>query len=102
MKLRGIHRWERWTLTLKTLGFWFYLNGTAMILGQYFEQAFLPMTGMPECGSFDSGSYLATLKSMAQHVLLIQENVGREFSDDEIISEMIRLVDCGCTSFDLI
>jgi hypothetical protein len=78
---------------LKTLGFWFYLNGIAHALGEYFEQVFLPMTGIPGCSSFYSGSYLATIKSMAQRVISKQENLGRECSDDEVISEMIRLVE---------
>lgn len=78
---------------LKVLGFWFYLNGIAHVLGEYFEQAFLPMTGMPGCSSFYSGSYLPTIKSMAQRVLFVQEDLGREFSRDEVIFEMIRLVE---------
>lgn len=81
------------TECLKTLGFWFYVNGIARVLGEYFEQALLPMTGMPDCGSFYSGSYLATIKSMAQHVLHLQKGLGRELSEDEIVSEMIRLME---------
>lgn len=80
---------------LKTLGFWFYLNGIAQALGEYFEQVFLPMTGMPDCSSFYSGSYLATIESMARRVLIVQENLGREFSDYEFISEMNRLVEAN-------
>jgi hypothetical protein len=62
-----------------------YLNGIAHALGEYFEQVFLPMTGMTDCDSFYSGSYLATIKSMVRRVISKQENLGREFSDDEVI-----------------
>ena len=53
------------------------------------------MTGMPFCSDFDSGSYVAIIKAMAQHVLHEQENLGRDFSNNEIISKMIQFIDCG-------
>ncbi|BBB58464.1 hypothetical protein UNDKW_0191 [Undibacterium sp. KW1] len=78
---------------LIVMGFWFYLHGIAQVLGEYFEQTFLPMTGMGFCGNFSSSHYLYTIQSLAKTVLQKQEVLGRELSYDGVISEIIRLIE---------
>lgn len=77
---------------LKVLGFWFYLNGIGQALGEYFKQVFFPMTGMPGCSNFFPECYLTITKSMTESIIRKQEILGREFSYEEVVLEMLRMV----------
>lgn len=77
---------------LEILGSWFYQHGIALAIAEYYEKKLLPTCcSESEYSTFRSSCYLNSVIVLNKAALAAQAKAGRKLTQEEWISEMLKL-----------